>query len=221
MLNGGMVANEWQPMSALIWVGPSSRCTSLRALNTGRSGQPVQKAGGRAGRSPKPAAALGRWPTMSRTLATIASVSMPAGRTSARKAASPSSSTSAVYSPALGSGPLPSTRVCDVGAAQLHVHRLLDVFGMAFLDHEHGALAGAEAAQLLGHQRIDHVEHQERHPRGAEDVGEAEPLQRAQQAVGEAAHDDDADLVEIAGDHLVELVVADEGLRRRHPASRP
>ena len=106
----------------------------------------------------------------------------------------------------------------DLGAAQLHVDGLLDVFGVALLDHEHGALAGAEAPQLLGHQGIDHVENQQRHPRGAEHIGEAEPLQRPQQAVGEAAHDDDADVVEFAGDRLVEPVVADEGLCRRHPA---
>ena len=118
----------------------------------------------------------------------------------------------------LGQRPLAEYARRDVGAAQLDVDRLLDVFGMAFLDDEHGALAGTERAQLLRHQRIDDVEHQQRHPRRAEDIGEAEPLQRAQHAVGEPAHDDDADLVDIAGDHLVELALADEGLRRRHPA---
>ncbi len=209
-------------MSALIWVGPSSRCTSLSALNTGRSGQPVQKAGGRAGRSPKRRRGLG---TMADDVAHLGHdrIGVDAGRAAlrARNAARPSSSTSEVYSPALGERSLAEHAGLDVGAAQLHVHRLLDVFGMAFLDHQHGALAGAERAHFLRHQRIDHVEHQERHPRRAEDVGEAESLQRAQHAVGEAAHDDDADLVEIAGDHLVELVVADEGLRRRHPALRP
>ena len=181
MPNGGMVANEWQPMSALMWVGPSSRCTSLSALNTGRSGQPVQKAGGRAGRSPRPAAALGRWPRMSRTLATIASVSMPAGRTCGEEGREAVEHDLGGVFAGLGERPLAEHAGRDVGAAQLHVDRLLDVFGMAFLDHEHGALAGAEAAQLLGHQGIDDIEHQERHPRGAEDIGEAEPLQRAQQ----------------------------------------
>src|SRR5260370_1310066 len=62
-------------MSAEMWVGPISRCTNLMALNTGRSGQPVQNAGGRAGNSPRAAATLGRWPTMPRTRATIASAS--------------------------------------------------------------------------------------------------------------------------------------------------
>ncbi len=118
----------------------------------------------------------------------------------------------------LGQRPFAEYARRDVGAAQLDVDRLLDIVGMAFLDDEHGALTNAERAQLLRHQRIDDVEHQQRHPRRAENIGEAEPLQRAQQAVGQPAHDDDADLVEIAGNHLVELALADEGLRRRHPA---
>ncbi len=56
-MNGAKVANEWQPISALIWVGPISRCISLIAENTGRSGQPVQKVGGRGGNAPSAAAA--------------------------------------------------------------------------------------------------------------------------------------------------------------------
>jgi hypothetical protein len=52
MLNGAKVANEWHPISAEMCVGPSSRCMSLSAANTGRSGQPVQKFGGRGGSSP-------------------------------------------------------------------------------------------------------------------------------------------------------------------------
>ncbi len=48
MLKGGRIENRWQPMSALTWCGPSSRSTSFIALKIGRSGQPVQKPGGRA-----------------------------------------------------------------------------------------------------------------------------------------------------------------------------
>ena len=36
-------------MSALIWCAPSSFCTSFMAAKIGRSGQPVQKPGGRTG----------------------------------------------------------------------------------------------------------------------------------------------------------------------------
>src|SRR6185312_16313305 len=51
MLNGGSVANEWQPMSALMCNGPISRCSSFIAEKNGRSGQPVQSPDGRAGTS--------------------------------------------------------------------------------------------------------------------------------------------------------------------------
>src|SRR2546422_8648479 len=79
-LNGAKVANEWQPMSALMWVGPSSRCISLMALNTGRSGQPVQKFGGRGGMSPIAATAPAFGASMLFARATIGSALLPAGR---------------------------------------------------------------------------------------------------------------------------------------------
>ncbi len=104
----------------------------------------------------------------------------------------------------------------QIGAAQFHVKRVLDVFGMAFLNHQHGTLAGAERSKLLRHQRIDHVEHQHRHPGGAEDIGETQPLERAQHGVAEPAHDHNADIVEIAGNKFVQLALADERLRGRH-----
>ncbi len=47
MLNGGRIENRWQPMSAAMWCGPSSFSTSFIAAKIGRSGQPVQKPGGR------------------------------------------------------------------------------------------------------------------------------------------------------------------------------
>ncbi len=104
----------------------------------------------------------------------------------------------------------------QIGAAQFHVERVLDVFGVAFLDHQHGALAGAEGGQLLRHQRVDHVEHQHRHARGAEDIGETQPLERAQHGIAEPAHDHNADLVKIARNKLVQLALADERPRGRH-----
>ena len=127
---------------------------------------------------------------------------MACGLAACRKAARPSSSTSEEYSPGRRQRSLAVDLGLDVGAAQLDVDRLLDVVGRAFLDDEHGALAGAEFADFLRHQRIDDVEHQERHARDAEHVGKADALQRAQNGVGKPAHDDDADIVEIAGDQF-------------------
>ena len=45
--NGSKVPKAWQPMSAATCRGPSSCCTSVSAEKTGRSGQPIQKPGGR------------------------------------------------------------------------------------------------------------------------------------------------------------------------------
>ena len=109
--NGAKVANAWQPMSALIWVGPSSRCISLIAENTGRSGQPVQNVGGRGGSSPIAAAARGDARASAHARGDRLGIE-PGGLVSVKNAASPFSKTSDVYSPTFGNGPLPSTRVC-------------------------------------------------------------------------------------------------------------
>ena len=111
--------------------------------------------------------------------------------------------------------PLAEHAGLHVGAAQFDVDRLLDVIGIAFLDHQHRMLAGAEFADFLRHQRIDHVEHQQRHARVAEHIGQPHALERAQHGIGQSAHDDDADIVELAGNEFVELVRADEGARGR------
>ena len=58
MLNGGRVENRWQPMSADRWNLPLSFSSTFIAENTGRSGQPTQKPGGRAGRPARSSAAF-------------------------------------------------------------------------------------------------------------------------------------------------------------------
>src|SRR5487761_572496 len=87
--NGAKVANEWQPISALIWVGPISRWASSIAAKTGRSGQPVQKFGGRGGISPTAAVTFDLCPSIAATCAATASALRPAGRVSDSKAAMP------------------------------------------------------------------------------------------------------------------------------------
>ena len=66
-------------------------------------------------------------------------------------------------------------------------------FGLPFLDHQHGALAGAEAQHLALDHRVGDVQHVDRQLRAAVDVGQAEPLERAQHGVAVAALDDDAE----------------------------
>ena len=120
----------------------------------------------------------------------------------------PASMTSAVYSPAIGNMSLPQTRVLTSARAQNRVDRLLDVVRLAFLDDQHRVLADAERHQFVVDQRIGDVHDVERHTRRAPDVGEPEPLQRADDAVVHAALQDDADLGDVAVEHLVELALA-------------
>ena len=50
---GGRIEKRWQPMSLAMWWAPSSSSTSFVAAKIGRSGQPVQKPGGRTGTTPE------------------------------------------------------------------------------------------------------------------------------------------------------------------------
>ena len=65
VLKGAMALKEWQPISAATCVSPMPPSRSrriLRAENTGRSGHPVQKLGGRlATGGPKASGMRGRW----------------------------------------------------------------------------------------------------------------------------------------------------------------
>ncbi len=115
----------------------------------------------------------------------------------------------------LGQHPLAEHPGLDVGAAQFGIDSLLHIVGIALLDDEHRALAGAEVAQLLRHQRIGDVEAIDRDARTAEQVGEPQPFERARDAIVEPAERDDADLGEVARKELVEFLGADEFLRRR------
>src|ERR1700722_20830103 len=113
MWNGASVANEWQPISALTCTLPSSFCTIFIDEKNGRSGQPVHKLGGRSGTVLR-SASIGR-----RGRSTGAAAPAPAagadskiaGAYCAKYAFRPWLITLPVYSPAMGNGPLPTTRV--------------------------------------------------------------------------------------------------------------
>ncbi len=94
---------------------------------------------------------------------------------------------------------------------------LLDEVGLAFLDDEHGALVAAETLPFGVDQRIRHVHHVERDLRLAEHVGQAELAERADHGVVAAALHGDADVVGIGREEFVELALLDE-LHRGRPA---
>ncbi len=185
------------------------------AENTGRSGQPVQKAGGRGGRSAKRGGGF-RFVRDQGARFVRDGIGIEALRLGLLEECRQAfeQHVGGVFA-GLRQRAFAEHAGLQVGAAQFDVDRLLDVIGIAFLDDEDAALAGAEAADLLRHQRIDHVEYEHRHARGAVDVGEPHALERAQHRIGQAAHDDDADIGKIAGDRLIELMLDDEIARRR------
>ena len=94
----------------------------------------------------------------------------------------PSSITWPVYSPAIGRYSLPTMLRAAPGLVQHRGEGLLDIVGLAFLDDQHGILALAEGEELVVDQRIDGVEHVERHVGVAVGVGKADALQRADHA---------------------------------------
>ena len=77
-------------------------------------------------------------------------------------------------------------------------------------------MVAAELGDLLGHQRVGDVEHAERNVAVAIGIGKAQLLQRPDHGVVEPALQDDADIVAVAVEHLVELVLGDELQGRRH-----
>jgi hypothetical protein len=76
-------------------------------------------------------------------------------------------------------------------------------------------LAAQELDQLLGDERVDRVEHQEWDRRAAACVGEAEHVQPAQRRVPETALHDDAQVLLVAAEVLVEPSLDDVPPRRR------
>jgi hypothetical protein len=106
-------------------------------------------------------------------------------------------------------------RRLHVQAAQRQQQVLLDVFGVALFQHQHRCLAGAEGAQLGRHQRVGDVEHVQRDAAVAEGIGQAHALQRADQRRVQAALHDDAQLLQVAVEGLVEPVLGDVALRGR------
>ena len=87
---------------------------------------------------------------------------------------------------------------------------LFDEFGLAFLDHQKRVLAAREVEHFGIHQRIGDVQAQDRDGAAAFDVGKAQPLQCADNAVVHAALHDQAHGGLVRAKNLVQTVVTDE-----------
>src|ERR1700723_1576279 len=124
VLNGASVAKEWQPMSALTCTLPNSFCTIFIDEKKGRSGQPVHRPGGRGGTALR-SSLIGISRCSDRAAAgvvvdeaaverndspcseAVETGSNARGSHSSRNLVIPALTTAPVYSPAMGSGPLP------------------------------------------------------------------------------------------------------------------
>ncbi len=203
-------------MSLEMWTLPTSRSRSLIAEKTGRSGQPTQKPGGlQRQRAAQQALRLGT--SGARRLEALARLGEidVVGRLGEE------------LQQALGhhlGGVLARHRQhvlavefgVDVALAQDGVDRLLDIVGRALFDDQHGALALAEIGDLVGHQRVRHVQHQ-----GRDLAVDFQPVETADQHVGDAALHDDAEVGALARQEFVQPLLDDEALRPRAGGPRP
>ena len=103
-----------------------------------------------------------------------------------------------------------------IRAAQDRADLVLDVLGLGLLDDEHGFAVAREVHDLVGHERIDDVEHVDRHIRIAGRIREADLLQGAHQGIVDPALHDDADILMPAVECLVEFVLGNELPRGGH-----
>ncbi len=180
--NGAKVANEWQPMSALICVGPISRCVSLMAANTGRSGQPVQKFGGR-GRN---VADGGHDRGLVREHffhVRRDRVGVDAGRMRlGQERRNPAQAAPPTYNRRCAAG-----SPCRARASAMSAPRRMTLICCSTYSGEPSSTTStarflcAELFHFVGHERIGDVEHIDRNARGAVEIGEIEPGERAQQ----------------------------------------
>src|SRR5258708_13452057 len=109
MLNGGSVANEWQPISAVMCRSSTSFCRIFVGAKEGRCGHPVHNGEGRGGTSAASlAAATGETSVL--RVATAPPPVRSSGAHLSMNSPNPTRSTSTVYSPNIGNGPLPTMR---------------------------------------------------------------------------------------------------------------
>ena len=215
--NGAKVANEWQPMSAEMCVGPEFALSKLQRgehRTLGTAGAEVRRARRQvADRRDR------------RTLVAEQSVGLgghlrrvdAGGLGGGQEIRQPAQHDLAGVFAGFRQRALAVDAGLDVGTAQLGVDRLLDVIRESLFDDQHVFLADAERLQFVGDQRIDEIEAVDRDAGIAEIVGEAEARQRAQQRVGQPAERDDTELLQVAVEELIQFVLARERLRGRQP----
>src|SRR3989304_2531326 len=87
--------------------------------------------------------------------------------------------------------------------------RLLEIIWLPLLDDQHILFAAAEVDDFGWHKWIGYVEHIDRNFGRAVSVGKAQALQRTHHAVVEATLHNDANMIVLASENLVEMVFGD------------
>ena len=96
-----------------------------------------------------------------------------------------------------------------VSAAQDRLDVLLDVVGLAFLNEQHSALALAELDHLVIDYRVGDIHDVERDLALAVDIGKFQQFECAVHVIEQATLQDDADVLAVTGQVLIELVLLD------------
>ena len=204
-------------MSAAMCTGPT---VLLRQLERGEH-RPLRAADAEARRARRQRRARAASPL--RRGASRLPASQRLGRLAARAAAGsaertapgPSASTSTLYSPAAGSMSLPCSGVWMSRRRSSVAISCSMYSGWPSSTTSTARLPTQKSRDLLGHQRVGDVEHQQRDVGRAEGIGQAELLQAADQRVVEPALHDDAEVGVRAREQLVELVLDDVAPRGR------
>ena len=102
----------------------------------------------------------------------------------------------------------------EIGLAQDLPNGLLQEIRRTLFHDKHGALAGAEARNLVRHERMRNIEHVRGKPHIAVGVRQAGHGQPPVQHIEQPALHDDAEVAILRTQRLVQLVVDDELLRR-------
>src|ERR1700720_1205619 len=173
MLNGGSVANEWHPISALMCSAPTSFCRIFIAAKNGRSGHPVHNPEGRAGTS---AASLAAGTGEASVLG--GGGGPPAGAQCrppfVDKLADPlAQRIDGVFAKHRQRALAHDARIHIVLAQNL-ARSLLDILGLALLEDQYCALAAAESDPFFIYERVRDVEQVQRHLAAPERIGAIE-----------------------------------------------
>ncbi len=144
MLNGANRPKQWQPISAEICALPISCCVSFSAEKTGRSGQPVQKVGGRGGRSRNAVETAGHMRNhLAETIGDRVDIETRRPRFGEKLRKTFQQNVLRILA-GFRQHVLAMEARLHIAAAQFGRHHLLDIFGEAFLDDQHRFLVGTE-----------------------------------------------------------------------------